>query len=267
MRDDNQLPLFSARTAVATPSAPPTARPMMVVTTMGDDEVIAAIPAAGMADTIALAAEAGRRQLATAVPSLAAVCRRLTGFVGDAPVPEQVATLEALTAIGGSAAAQAVATAIIRRQVQGPTLATAVWAAAKLSASLPGDTVVELLRHDNPAVRADACRCARAAPDVIGVMVDLLHDLTATVHSAAACALGRMGRVEALPVLLHLLECAPTIEVVEAAAGVADDSVFVILGQVARSRPHLSAAVLAALDGSDMPMAAKVADGLRLGVR
>lgn len=70
--------------------------------TMADDDLVAAIADARMADTVALAEEAGRWKLAAAVPGLAAVCRRLTGFGLDAPVREQVAEIGAMVAICGS---------------------------------------------------------------------------------------------------------------------------------------------------------------------
>ena len=54
---------------------------------------------------MALAAEAGRRRLAAAVPSLETLCRRFSGFGIDRMVPEQAAALQALAAIGGREAA------------------------------------------------------------------------------------------------------------------------------------------------------------------
>jgi len=236
---------------------------------MAGDELIAAIADtdAGMADTVALAEEAGRRKLAAAVPALATVCRRFTGFGTDAPVREQVAAIGALAAIGGPKAANAVARTIERREVAGQTLAVAAWAAARLESMLHAGTVVELLRHADPAVRADACRCARADHAVIAVLADLLDDLNAAVHAAAACALGRMGRATALPALAKLLEAAPTVEVVEATATVADDDTVVLLGRLARNRPDLRDAVVDALDACDTALAAKVAGGLRSGRR
>jgi len=168
-------------------------------------------------------------------------------------------------AIGGPKAASAIARVIERREATGPTLATAVWAAARLGASLQVSTVIELLRHADPAVRADSCRCARLDRAVIAVLVDLLDDLNAVVHASAACALGRMGLAEALPALVRLLDGAPTVEVVEAAVAVADDDTVVRLGRIARSRPDLADAVLDALDACDGALAAKVASGLRAG--
>ena len=65
----------------------------------------------------------------------------------------------------------------------------------------------------------------------------------------AACALSRMGRSEARPVLLRLLLEAPSAAVIDALSVVADEQCLVILGRIARTRPDLADAALAALDG------------------
>jgi hypothetical protein len=83
-----------------------------------------------------LAAEAGRRRLAAAVPSLETLCRRFSGFGIDRMVPEQAAALEALSAIGGREAARAVSRLIVRAVVQGPTLNLAVSTAARIGSAL-----------------------------------------------------------------------------------------------------------------------------------
>lgn len=128
-----QLDLFSGRGVPAPPgpsqiSAPPLAPP----SALDAAALIAALPGAGLVDTLRLAAEAGHRRLAAAIPVLERLCRRFAGFGVDRAVPEQIAALDALAAIGGRAAADAVARIIIRKIVQGPTLAVAVNAAARL---------------------------------------------------------------------------------------------------------------------------------------
>lgn len=95
------------------------------------------------------------------------------------------------------------------------------------------------------------------------MLVDLLDDLNAAVHASAACALGRMGQAAALPVLMRLLQKMATIEVVEAAAMVADGDIIVLLGRLARSRRDLADTVLDALDACEDTLAARVASGLR----
>ena len=94
-------------------------------------------------------------------------------------------------------------------------------------------------------------------------MIELLGDLNNIVAAAAACALGRMGRTESRPTLVHLLLQAPSIEVIDAACMVADDDCLVLLGRIGRTRPDLTDAVLATLDNSDAPRAAHIADAVR----
>lgn len=211
-----------------------------------------------MAEFPSLAAEAGHRRLRSAVPALERICRRFAGFGVDQVVPEQVAALEALAATGGKDAARAVALLITRAVVQGPTLKTAVVAAARLGSELPTAAVLDLLHHSDPAVRADACRCARPSPDLVPLLIDLLDDLNAGVGITAACALARMGRVEARPRLLDLLRTVPSPEVIAAIIDIADEECVVLLGRIARTMPDLAAPACAALEDIDHPQAARM---------
>lgn len=235
------------------------ARSPLPVEEMADDAIIAAIPDAGMADAPPLAAEAGRRRLVAAVPALERLCRRLTGYGRVRLVPEQAGALDALAAIGGGAAAEAVARLLEGGAFQGPTRRNAVGVAARLGSRLPAEAIAGLLRDPEPAVRADACRCVRGGAMVIALLVDLLDDLNAPVSMAAACALGRLGRAEGRAPLLRLLASAPTEEVVEALANVADQDCLAPLGRAARLGGALGQAALDALDGLDDPRAARLA--------
>src|SRR6266851_4963821 len=127
---------------------------------MDDGALIAAIPGSGLAESPELAAEAGRRRLAAAVPALVALGRRFAGFGLDRMVPEQAAALQALAMIGGRDAAQAVSKMIVRGVVQGPALNLAVSEAARLGSTLSADVLRPLLQHADPSIRASACRCA-----------------------------------------------------------------------------------------------------------
>jgi len=255
-----QLDLFSGP-GRPVDRAPPSGGPPPKPPAGYDDRgLLAALADAGLAEGPELAREAGRRGLAEAVPILEAVCRRFAGFGWAHPVPEQAAALEALAAIGGRAAAGAVERLMARRAVEGPTLAVALSAAARLGAVLPSPVLVPLLAHDDPAVRSGACRCvgrAAAAP-VTAALVALLEDLHASVSAAAACALGRSGRTEARAELMRLLSAAPGPEVIEALAGVADEDCLVLLGRVARERRELAPAVLDALEAFDQPIADRI---------
>jgi hypothetical protein len=237
--------------------------PPLVVAEMDDDALIAAIPESSLADTVALAAEAGRRQLAAAVPALAALCRRFAGFGIGRAVPEQAASLRALMAIGGRDAAHEISRMIERGLVQGPTLQIAVNAAARLHSALSADVLAALLRNAEPGIRADACRCARPIPELIVVLVDLVDDLDPTVARSAACALGQMGRVEARSMLKRLLRDKPTEDVIDAVSSIADEECLVFLGRIARSMPALAAAVIDSLDSIDHPRVRSIVAGIK----
>jgi hypothetical protein len=83
-----------------------------------------------------------------------------------------------------------------------------------------------------------------------------------SVPIAAACALGRFGKVDALEALSVALKAAPNIEVIDALADIADDDAVVLLGRVAQDRPDLTETVLSALECGSA-LAAKVADRVR----
>ena len=256
---DEQLDLFSAAGIARGPYSPVLDRPEPITPEALDDgALVAAIPQAGIADAAQLAAEAARRRLPAAVPALDQLCRRFTGFGLSQVVPEQVAALVALAEIGGAEAAQAVVGIIARGVVQGPAVKIAVAAAAHLGASLPVNVVVPLLRHADPSVRADACRCSRFRPEIVAILTDLLHDLHRDVADQAACALGRMGQTEARSALLRLLRDAPTDDIIEAITDIADEEAIVLLGRIARSGGSLAEAARSALAAIDHPQAARL---------
>jgi hypothetical protein len=260
---EEQLDLFAhACVWVAQPFALRSDCPV-VAADFNDAALVAAIPDANLADCSALAAEAGRRQLAAAVPALAALCQRFAGFGACRAIPEQVAALEGLALIGGRDAARAAARMIERAVVLGPTLSVAVRVAAQLGATLSASTLRSLLRHSDPTVRAGACRCARAFPEVISLLVGLLDDLDPIVAKSAAFALGQMGRKEAGPILKRLLRDAPSPEVIDSVVSIADEECVVLLGRIARSVPELTAAALDGLDDISHPCARAVAAAIR----
>src|SRR5262252_2206347 len=228
-----------------------------------DERLIAAIPESDLADSCIVAAEAGWRRLAAAVPALAALCRRFAGFGARRIVPEQAAAIEALAMIGGRDAALAVSQLIERAIVQEPTLPIAVSAAARLGSALSPEALRHLLRHAEPGVRADACRCARPLPDLILILIDLLDDLDRRVATSAATALGRMGRIEARPVLKSLLRDDPSEEVIDAVSSIADEECAVLLGRIARSKSALADAAFVSLENIDHPRAASIAAAIR----
>jgi hypothetical protein len=238
-------------------------RPRLTPGALDDDTLIATIPHVSQADCRGVAEEAGRRRLTGAVPALEALCRRFKGFGVGRAIPEQIAALRALAVIAGSASAEAVGRIIVEQIVQGPGLRVAAEVAAQTRAKLPPAVVASLLRHPDPEIRASACRCARSGAEVVALMIELLGDLNGSVATAAACSLGRMGRIEARSALALLMRRQPSVEVIDAAAGVADEECLVLLGRLARTRPELKDAALAALEAMDDPRAAQIAAAVR----
>jgi hypothetical protein len=243
--------------------SPEAERSRLTPGTLNDDALIAAIPLVSQADCHSVAEEAARRRLTDAVTALEALCRRFKGFGVERAIPEQTAALRALGAIGGLGAAQAVTRIIVEQIVQGPGLRVAAKIAAEIGAKLPDNVIVLLLRHSDPEIRSSACRCARRGAEAAALMIDLLGDLNSSVAVAAACSLGRMGRTEARPALALLLRRAPSVEVIDAAAGVADEESLVLLGRIARTMPELTKPALAALDSIDDPRAARISAAVR----
>lgn len=173
-------------------------------------------------------------------------------------IPEQAAALGALAMIGGPDAAAAVAQVVSKRAVEGPAVGLALSAAARLGSELPRELVLSLLRHIDRSVRAEACRCVRPWPEVIPVLVNLLKDLDADVATAAACALGRLRRPEGKRMLADLLRTAPSAEIIEAVAAIADHDCVVLLARIARQKPDLAGAARTALEQVDHPLATKL---------
>jgi hypothetical protein len=237
----------------------------LVPTTLDDTALIAAIPDAGIVDAPELAAEAGRRRLTASIPALERLCRRFIGFGSDRAIPEQIAAVEAVAMIGGTAARQAIVRIIASRVVQGPNVVSAVAAAAHLGADLPTAVVLDLLRHSDPRVRAGACGCVGTSPAALPVLIDLMGDLDLDVSRAAACALGRLGRPEARAALVGLLRDAPSADVIDAIIAVADEECVILLGRIARTVPDLADAACDALEAIDHPRAAQVLTSISPG--
>jgi hypothetical protein len=258
-----QLDLFSDRGVEAEQGLSACPSRAMVPADIADEMLIAAIPESDLADSCQLAAEAGRRQLAAAVPALAALCRRFAGFGARRLIREQAAAIEALALIGGGDAADAVSQTIERAVVQGPGLQIALSAAARLGSRLSSTALQQLLQHPEPVIRANACRCARPLPDLILLLIDLLDDLNRGVAISAACALGRIGRIEARSKLKSLLRDDPSEDVIDAISLIADAECVVLLGRIARSRSTLADAALASLENIDLASAAAVAAAIR----
>jgi hypothetical protein len=262
MTDRAQLDLFGDRAPIDG-RADGTGVQCLAPESLSDAALIAALPDAGLADACALAAEAGKRRPSGAVKALVALCQRFVGFGAERRVPEQAAALEALAAIGGPEASRAVVEMIVKGVVQGPTLVVAVTAASQLDAKFPSAFALRLLRNSDPALRASACDCVRAGAEIVAALIELLADRDLEVSTAAACALGRLGRVEARGPLKRCLNERPSPRVIEAMAGIADEEAVVFLARVGRARPELAVAILSALDEIDDGRASAAASALR----
>jgi HEAT repeat protein len=175
--------------------------------------------------------------------------------------PKQSAALEALGVIGGPEASRAVVQLIVKRIVQGPTLVVATTVASQLGIIFPTDIALAFLRDSNPSVRALTCACVRAGYEVVATLIAMLNDPDGEVSAAAACALGRMGRVEARIHLKRYLTERPSGRVV--VAGVADDEAIVLLARVGRARPDLALSIISALEEIDNARATSAASGLK----
>ncbi len=253
-----QLDLFSTRAsspepsssnAISQPDKPPPA-------SLEDAELVAQIAKADVVEAPVLAMEAGRRRLAGAISALEALCLRFAGFGLNRRIPEQEAALDALAMIGGPHARQSVAKMILKGVVQGPSLRAAVAAAAHLKIVLPCDTISELLQHDDGHLRAKACGCVPGDPKVMSCLMACLQDHEPEVRNSAACALGRLGRNEALAPLTHLLQQAPSADVIDAVTSVANEDCVILLGRIARTCPDLRSAAIEALEAIEHPTAA-----------
>ena len=122
-REMQQLDLFRDTPTSAEPyTYDEVAQPVIAVEAIEEDDLLAALPHSGIADSLALAAEAGRRCMTAAIPALEGLCRRFSGFGTDRIVPEQAAAIDALAQIAGADAARALARLIARRTVEGPCL-------------------------------------------------------------------------------------------------------------------------------------------------
>lgn len=258
-----QLDLFEGSPTAPAAATQPAAEPSVDVEALGDAELIAALPQVGLRKSLAIVHEIARRRLVSAVPALAALCLRHAGFGESRVVPEQKDAIEALGIIGGREASQALAWLIERGAFEGPGLKVALQEAIRLTSPLPEPLVTNLLRADDPSVRAAAARCVRTWPKCAPLLIELLQDLHEDVRLAAACALGQIGIGAARPVLLDTLGKQPSPEVVEAIAGIPDDEVLVLLGRTARTQQDLAGLIRNVLNSIDHPLAAKIAARIR----
>ena len=282
-RPPQQLDLFAKEQTrgkpprLASPRPPPPAAPQSTtedsiatdaeraaVASMTDATLIVSINAEPLGLRLVAIEEIGRRRSVEAVPALARGCRLFMGLSDAEIVPEQIAAIEALAAIGGREAALALAEIIDEQVMVGPGLLNALVAAARLGSVLAHEAMISLFRSDDDAIRAAACRLVRGRPGEVAQIRLMLTDRSPRVRLAAACCLGGLGHQDVRPALLAAADLSPTLEVIEGLAGVIDSDTVVRLGRVARLAPEWREAILAVLDDCDLPSATKIAAGLRV---
>ena len=229
---------------------------LQAVAEMADDALCASIAAVALSNAAEILGEVARRRLSSAVPELAALIRRFKGFETRRPIAEQTEALAALVAIGGVDAAGVLKSAIERGEFNRANLGAALAAAARLGLRLEPRVVEAALAHDEAAIRLAACSFVSARPSLIALLVQRLSDEDESVRTAAACALGELGRIEARPMLMGLLQTSPSAAVIEAAVNVADEALVVQLGKLARAQDRFRGPVVQALEDCDLPLAA-----------
>ena len=257
-----QLDLFGDRPDLARQSNGASAKPI-TPEGLSDGDLISAIPDATLGEASAMAGEAGKRRLSAAVPALTSLCNQFVGYGAGVAVPEQIAALNALGAIDGPEAKHAVSRLIAKKIVQGPTLITALTVASQLDVVLPSDVSLNLLRDPTSSVRAAACGCVRSGYEVITMLASMIDDPDHEVALASACALGRMGRIEALGHLKRHLLKRPSRHIVEALPRVADEEAIVFLARTGRVRRELTDIVITVLGEIESPRASDAADALK----
>lgn len=225
---------------------------------MSDQALCASIATVTLSDAAQILGEVARRRLTNAVPCLAGLIRRFKGFETRRPIIEQTEAVAALVAIGGPEAAAVLRSAIEHGEFNRANLGAALRAAAGLSIRLEPSVVEAALGHDEAEIRLAACAFVSARPGVIAHLLERLGDADERVKIAAACALGDLGRIEARPVLLGLLRTSPSVAIIEAAVGVADEAMIVQLGKLAREQDRFRDSVVQALEDCELEMASKV---------
>ncbi len=216
-------------------------------------------PAGDRRGLVPLIAEVERRREAAAASLLVRVCRRHAGFDRSRAVPEVVAALNALTAVGAADAAPA----IVRLVEQGALGHASVAAELRYFASVRHRPAAVLLRphldHDEADVREAACTLAA----VIGTrsnierLLELCKDTSAEVIFAALIALGQLGHRPVKKALESRLQTAAIDEipkVVDALVPVSDEETAISLGRLAErvtdeNVRYVVAEALAELDG------------------
>ena len=228
-----------------------------------DEDLIAAIPMAGLSNVDALCSEAVARSLAAAVPALETLWQRFTGFGPNTPHRQQLAVIDTLARLESVRSHAALRRIVLSRTLPDSLLPVALQAAIQARLALPARFVEPLLAHDEGSVRLAAFSLAPWSGVAIDCLREGLHDPADGVRRLAAVALGLRGDAQARQPLIRELSRSPSTDVVEAITAVWDDDVIVHLGRCGNRHPHLAEAVLEALNDIGTARALTVAAKLQ----
>ena len=196
------------------------------------------------------------------MPALKALWRRFAGFGIEKPLREQLAVVDTLARLKGTAANSALRRIAASRTLPA-SLAPAVLRASVLAGLvLPAHFVGSFLDNEDDSVReaafALAARCNVAAERLRAG----LNDRSPKNRRLAAIALGLSGDVAARQPLYQELARLPSAEIIEAIIEVCVDDAIVHLGRCARSHPRFTRPILNALREIGSPRAQAVARNL-----
>ena len=228
-----------------------------------DDDLLEAIPMAGVSNVDALCSEVVTRSLLAAVPALETLWQRFAGFGPNKPHRQQLAVIDTLARLDDARSHAALRRIVLSRTLPGSLLPTAMQAAIQGRLALPAKFIEPLLVHEEATVRRAAFSLALRSAVSIERLREGLQDPTDGVRRLAGIALGIRGDAQARLPLLRELSRFPSSEVVEAIAAVWDDDVIVHLGRCAHRHPHLAGAVQDALHDIGTRRALTVAGSLQ----
>ncbi|MYA89558.1 MAG: hypothetical protein F4X97_14100 [Boseongicola sp. SB0662_bin_57] len=240
--------------------------PVPEVEGLDDQEIVARIPSANVAQVQALCDQVLERGIGDdAVPALEALWKRFFGFGINGPLREQRCALNALAKVGTPLSRQALARIIDAPDLIDALLPLALECATEANLALSGQSVTCWLGDSRPAVRECAFVLARnCAPPVPKHELEIgLLDPDGSVRRACLTTMGQFGHERAKPGLLEELKKNPTSEVVTALAGIVDDDIITRLGRCAMKRGRLREQIIEELECSGEPKALKLVERLK----
>ena len=258
-----QPDLFDARDEDVSDRAPSVSLAVTPPEDYTDDDLLAAIPKAGLLSIDSLCSEVVARSLVAAVPALEALWKSFTGFGPNKPHRQQLAVIETLARLDGARSLAALRRIVVSRTLPGSLLPVALQADIEARLALPANFVEPLLAHDETTVRQAAFFLAVRSDVAIDRLREGLHDPADGIRRLAAVALGLRGDDQARQPLIRELSRTPSTDVVEAISAVWDDDVIVHLGRCGHRHPHLACTVLDALHDIGTARALTVAGNLK----